>query len=188
MNSLRKYTSTCILLSLLWLPSGFSQSAQAPNNAEFNANTQIHMTPLPGFKLVGSATMKWLWFELYQAQVLTPTGTYVANHWPLAINLVYQRSISAEQLLNATLDEWQRQNIEYRPQWVAKLQSIWPDIKPQDQLILYVDEASISYFFFNKNFIGSFDDTSFASAFSSIWLSKNTLKPTQRDQLIGLKP
>lgn len=188
MNSVRKHPKIWTLLSLLWLFSDYTQSAQVPNGSEFSASTRVDMTLLPSFKLVGSASMKWLWFELYQAQVLTPTGTYTANQWPLAINLTYQRSLTAEQLLDATIDEWQRQDIEYRPEWVSKLRSIWPNIKPQDQLILFVDKANISHFFFNNEFIGSLSDTLFASAFSAIWLSNNTLKPALRNQLIGLKP
>jgi hypothetical protein len=53
---------------------------------------------------------------------------------------------------------------------------------------LYVDESSVSHFFYNKRFIGSLNDTAFSSAFSAIWLSENTLKPKLRNQLIGLNP
>ena len=122
------------------------------------------------------------------ANKLTPSGAYVTNQRPLALELLYKRSISTEQLIDSTIDEWRRQNIDYQAEWVSILAEIWPNIEPQDQLILYVDESSVSHFFYNKRFIGSLNDTAFASAFSAIWLSENTLKPKLRNQLIGLNP
>ena len=132
--------------------------------------------------------MKWLWFEIYQAKVLTPTGTYVSNQRPLSLELLYKRNITAKQLIQSTVDEWQRQKIDYQAEWVSILADMWPNIEAQDRLILYVDESSVSHFFYNNKFIGSLNDTLFSSAFSAIWLSENTLKPALRNQLIGLNP
>ena len=188
MDRLKQSTLVWAVLGLLLLPSQRALSAQTVVSQTFNENTLIETTPLPSFKLVGSANMKWLWFEIYEATVLTPSGTYVADQRPLALELLYKRSISAEQLIKSTIDEWQRQKIDYQAEWVSILADIWPNIEPQDQLILYVDESSVSHFFYNKRFIGSLNDTSFASAFSAIWLSENTLKPKLRNQLIGLNP
>ena len=188
MDKLKQSTLVWAILGLLLLPSQHALSTQTVSSQTFNANTSVETTPLPSFKLVGSANMKWLWFEIYEAKVLTPSGVYVANQQPLALELLYKRSISAEQLIDSTIDEWLRQKIDYQAEWVSILTDIWPNIEPQDQLILYVDESSVSHFFYNKRFIGSLNDTAFASAFSAIWLSENTLKPKLRNQLIGLNP
>ena len=187
MGSLSKGTVTMAFLCALLIPNHSVYSAQALNDAPFTTDTLVEMTPLPSFKLVGTATMKWLWLDIYQARVLTPTGTYAADQRPLSLSLLYKRSISAEQLIQSTIDEWERQGIDYSTEWVSLLGDIWPDVVAQDELILYVDEASISHFFYNNKFIGAFNDTSFSSAFSAIWLSENTLKPKLRNQLIGLE-
>jgi len=188
MDKLKQSTLTWAILGLLLLPSQHALSTQTLSNQTLNANASVATTPLPSFKLVGSANMKWLWFEIYEAKVLTPSGAYVTNQRPLALELLYKRSISTEQLIDSTIDEWRRQKIDYQAEWVSILAEIWPNIEPQDQLILYVDESSVSHFFYNKRFIGSLNDTTFASAFSAIWLSENTLKPKLRNQLIGLNP
>ena len=188
MGSLSSQTKIFIFFYLVLLPSHYAYSTQALSHQSFNLETSIEVTPVPTFKLVGTAKMKWLWFEIYEAKVLTPTGTYELNKWPLSLDLLYKKTISAEQLIQSTIDEWERQNIDYRVEWVSRLRNIWPDIAPQDQLILYVDEEGISHFFYNKRFIGSLSEPLFSSAFTAIWLSKNTLKPTQRNQLIGIKP
>jgi hypothetical protein len=188
MDSLNKHTTAFAFICMLLMPSHYAYSEQVLIPKQFNTQTSIEMTPVPTFKLVGTAQMKWLWFEIYQAKLLTPTGTYKPNQWPLALDLLYRRSITAEQLIQSTMYAWERQDIDYPVEWVSKLRDIWPDIAPQDQLILYVDRASISYFFYNGKFIGSIKDPLFSTAFTAIWLSKNTLKPALRNQLIGLSP
>tara|TARA_B110000211_G_scaffold147024_1_gene167492 strand:- start:441 stop:962 length:522 start_codon:yes stop_codon:yes gene_type:complete len=173
---------------MLLMPSHYTYGEQALNHTRFNPQTSVEITPLATLKLVGIAEMKWLWFEIYQAKLLTPTGTYKPNQWPLALDLLYRRSIPAEQLIQSTMHAWEHQDIDYPVEWVSKLRDIWPDIAPQDQLILYVDDDRISHFFYNNKFIGSLGDPLFSKAFTAIWLSKNTLRPALRNQLIGLNP
>ena len=188
MSSMYKNTTRLALFCLMMLPTQYAYSGHALSHQRFNTSTVIDMTQVPTFKLIGTATMKWLWFDIYQATVLTPTGTYEPNQWPLSLNLLYKKSITAEQLIQSTIDEWERQSIDYKAQWVSKLGDIWPDVAPQDEIILYVDEVGISHFFYNSKFIGALKDPLFSPAFTAIWLSDNTLKPALRNQLIGLKP
>ena len=188
MGSLNKHTTALAYICMLLMPSHYTYGEQALNNTRFNPQTSVEITPLATLKLVGIAEMKWLWFEIYQAKLLTPTGTYKPNQWPLALDLLYRRSIPAEQLIQSTMHAWERQDIDYPVEWVSKLRDIWPDIAPQDQLILYVDDDRISHFFYNNKFIGSLLDPLFSKAFTAIWLSKNTLRPALRNQLIGLNP
>jgi len=188
MDSPNKYATAFAFICVLLMPSHYAYSEQELIPKQFNRQTSINMTPVPTFKLVGMAQMKWLWFDIYQAKVFTPTGTYTLNQWPVALDLLYKRSITAEQLILSTIHEWERQTIDYPPEWISYLRDIWPDIAPQDQLILYVDNANISHFFYNSKFIGSLNDPLFSTAFTAIWLSKNTLKPALRNQLIGLNP
>ncbi|MGY8907401.1 MAG: hypothetical protein ACKVJI_08985 [Pseudomonadales bacterium] len=184
MGKLNKQASILALMCLLGVPNSYANSVQPL----FTSATTVEMTDIPSFKVVGTAKMKWLWFEVYDAILRTPTGAYQVDQWPLSLDLTYKQNISAEQLIQSTIEDWQRQKISYSADWTAKLKLIWPDIASQDQLILYVDEARISHFFFNKKFIGSINDPLFSTAFTAIWLSKNTIKPAQRNQLIGINP
>jgi len=184
MGKLNKQASILALICLLGVPSSYAISVQPL----FTSATTVEMTDMPAFKFVGTAKMKWLWFEVYEAILRTPTGVYQVDQWPLSLDLTYKRNLSAEQLIQSTIEDWQRQKISYSADWTAKLKLIWPDIASQDQLILYVDDKSISHFFFNNQFIGSINDPLFSPAFTAIWLSKNTIKPAQRNQLIGINP
>ncbi|MFT7558341.1 MAG: hypothetical protein ACI93R_000235 [Flavobacteriales bacterium] len=140
------------------------------------------------FKPIGQGSMRWLWFTIYKAKLLSPTGFYNAGQWPISLELVYERKVTREQLIRSTIEEWRRQDIHYQEHWSDLLERIWPDVTPKDTLLLDVDEKGYSHFFFNDFYIGSVLDTRFSHAFTAIWLSKNTLKPRLRDKLIGLKP
>lgn len=146
--------------------------------------TTLSTAPL---KLVGESQMKWLWFNIYQAKLYTPSGNYLPDRWPLALELIYTRNISREKLVETTTSEWIRQGISYQQWWLDSLNNIWPDISINDTLTLYVDRSGNSHFTYNDQPIGSVNDSEFTSAFTSIWLSENTLNPTLRNQLIGLK-
>ena len=139
------------------------------------------------FKFVGKSDIRWLWFDVYQATLRTPSGSYQPQQWPLSLELFYKRDIRRDQLLRTTEDEWQRQNIHYKAQWLAVLTTMWPNITSQDRLLLKVDEKGTSHFFYNNTYIGYIDDELFSLAFTAIWLSDNTLKPKVRNQLIGLE-
>jgi len=98
MDKLKQSTLTWAILGLLLLPSQHALSTQTVSNQTLNANASVATTPLPSFKLVGSANMKWLWFEIYEAKVLTPSGAYVTNQRPLPLSC----SISAVLALSSS--------------------------------------------------------------------------------------
>ncbi len=175
-----------IALHLLFVTAASASEAAKLDTPLLSTNSAITLESLPSFKQVGKAQMKWLWLKIYQATLKTPNGVYQPNTWPILLELNYQKDITAKQLITSTVKDWERQNINYDELWIKKLNEIWPDVSSQDQLTLYVDEASISHFFYNSQFIGLVNDVLFAPAFSAIWLSENTIKPAQRNQLIGI--
>lgn len=166
-----------------------ADSVSAFNNidATYKNETSTKTIPPYQFILVGEGNMRWLWFNIYQAKLSTPSGTYLPEKWPLSLELIYTRNISRTKLIETTESEWIRQGISYQEQWLTKLTEIWPDISINDNLTLYVDRCGHSQFSYNGHFLGKVNDAEFTTAFTSIWLSENTLNPTLRNQLIGLK-
>ncbi|WP_019529541.1 chalcone isomerase family protein [Dasania marina] len=144
-----------------------------------------HANPVANYKLVGKGQMTWFWFDVYKAKLLTPSGNYQKQTWPLALELIYQRDISRDDLIKATKDEWQRQQLNYQAQWLTKLEQIWPSVSENDSLLLFVDSDGVSHFYYNSVWAGAIKDPNFSGAFTAIWLSTNTLKPRLRDQLVG---
>jgi hypothetical protein len=145
----------------------------------------VHANPVVDYKLVGKGQMTWFWFDIYNAKLSTPSGGYQEKKWPLALELIYLRDISRDDLIQTTEDEWQRQRLTYQVQWLRSLEVIWTDIRKNDSILLFVDSDAVSHFYYNGKLVGRINDPDFASAFTAIWLSNNTLKPKLRKQLIG---
>ena len=142
-------------------------------------------SPIKDLKLVGQTEMNWMFWKIYDIQLLNSTGQYDRNNYPLAIKISYARDIKATQLVKTTVDEWHRQKIEWKPEWQKQLNTLWPDVGQGDEIILRVDRDLNSHFFYNQELLGSIQDDAFAPAFLAIWLSENTLKPDLKRELTG---
>jgi len=139
------------------------------------------------FNKVGEARMEYLFWDVYDATLYTPTGSYTANQAPVKFTLTYLRDFDAKDIVKATNEQWQHLG---KPQLTAryadKLLAIWPDIKKGESLTLLTDEQGHSTFFHNDNQIGRIEDDTFAEDFLAIWLSENTSEPSIRNQLLGI--
>ncbi|WP_245748891.1 chalcone isomerase family protein [Oceanisphaera psychrotolerans] len=156
---------------LWWLAMSFSLPSWAHPTADLN--------------LVGQGSMRWLFWDLYQARFYSADGQYKADGFPQALALRYQRDIGKEDLLEATVTEWQRLGIDWRPQWRRELSAIWPSVKKRDELVLRVDSAGVSRFYFNWELLGEITDPDFGPAFLAIWLSPDSRDPRLTRQLKG---
>jgi len=166
-----------VLMLLLSLPVMAYQNGVTESGPPLIADIQ--------YELVGQTDIHWLWVKLYKAELRTASGQYHGQARSLSLELTYERAFSREQLITATLKEWQRQNTDYNPRWLDELQHIWPDIKPKDSLLLLVDDQGHGHFYYNKTLIGALKEAVFTQAFINIWLSENTFHPASRQQLIG---
>lgn len=159
------------LLNLLIVYALFSPVA--------NADTQ--------FNKVGEARMEYLFWDVYDATLYTPSGSYTAKQTPVKFTLTYLRDFDAKDIVKATKEQWQHLG---KPQlserYADKLLSIWPNIKKGESLTLLTDKQGHSTFFHNDNQIGRIDDAAFAEDFLAIWLSENTSEPSIRNQLLGI--
>ena len=163
-----------ILVAILLLVAGVS----APLGATY-AN------PAEEYQLVGEGRLKWFFFDVYDAKLLTPSGSYQAARWPLALELTYRRDISAEAFVVATEKEWDRMGLAFEPEWLAELGEIFPDVSDGDRILLHVDKDGKCLFYFNGNYIGSVAGLDFTKVFTAIWLSDDVRYPALRDKLIG---
>ena len=134
---------------------------------------------------VGQGQMKWMLFDLYQAHFYSANGRYQEGQYPQALTLRYQKKISRDALIEATLGEWQRLNIAVAPTWVSQLTRIWPSVNKGDELAIRVAASGVSTFYFNQKPIGEITDPAFGPAFLAIWLSPNSRNPSLTRQLKG---
>lgn len=168
------------------LSTGVAATSDRPANLENWGQWQV----------VGEAQLSWLFFDIYRSELLAPSGTYsqsedVTPH-PIALRIRYQRDISREQLLEATLDQWQKMGVDRptRSSWIAQLYDIFPSVSPGEQLIYVTDGESGQFYFQGGNDVlkqvGRVDDEALNDGFLSIWLGRNSQYPKLRAQLIGM--
>lgn len=150
-------------------------------------------------KIVGKGEMSWLFIDLYQASLYSPTGEYQQRVYPQALKIVYQQDIDRDDLVNATEKEWQKlSQKQFQKQsqkqaldasqyqdWLVALRQLWPDIKEGEDLLFIVEADGRGVFYHNDQLLGGINSNEFSEAFLSIWLSKNTSEPGLRRQLIG---
>lgn len=147
----------------------------------------VYAQVLPNnWKLIGQAELNVLWFDIYQAQLLSSTGQYQGDSQPLLLKLNYQRDISKEELLRVTRKEIAKfASKEKADIWINNLDKIWLDIKEGDELSFWIDNAGVGHFFFKDRWIGSIAEPEFSQAFIQIWLSDRSSYPKLAKQLKG---
>jgi hypothetical protein len=145
----------------------------------------VWASPVADLTLVGEGKMRWLFWDLYQASFYSDDGRYRPGDFPQALALRYQRDIRQEDLLNATVEEWHRLGVVWKPEWRRQLERFWPSVRKQDELVLRVDENGVSRFYFNWRLLGTVEDPDFAPAFLAIWLSPDSRDPALTRKLKG---
>lgn len=180
-----KFLISTLLLSLSFL-------AQAIES-EITDNQIMDWTKWPK---VGEAQLTWFIFDIYRSELLAPDGQYVQSDdvtpHPMALKITYQRDISREQLLDATLDQWEEMGVDEstRRRWIATLYDIFPDVEENHQLV-YVTDGFVGAFYSLVpsqpiKQVGYIADETLNDGFLSIWLGSNTQFPELRSQLIGM--
>lgn len=144
-------------------------------------------SPINNMQKIGSAKLEIFFFDIYYSELFSPTGEYSANELPLALQIKYLRDIKASDLIERTLEEWEKLGMsnEQTNAWVVELKALWPDINKQDVLTIVVDQHGVSEFFFNDSSLGVIDDKEFGKSFLAIWLDENCSFPKLREKLIG---
>ncbi|WP_372942441.1 chalcone isomerase family protein [Shewanella sp.] len=137
---------------------------------------------------VGSANMSMMWFDIYSATLYSIDGKYQAEQWPLKLEIEYHRDIDAEDLIDATVDQWMHLGLSEQQieQYREQLLRAWPDVKDGDRLTFMVNNRDQAEFLFNDKPYFQVSHAQFAVDFLAIWLSEHTSRPKLRQQLIGM--
>ncbi len=138
---------------------------------------------------VGQARLEILFWDIYDSELYTPSGSFTEQSYPVALRIRYLRPIESTALVERTAMEWQRLGLAESVQqpWLSRLGQIWPDIRTGDELLVWV-EPQHSTFYFNGNAVGVVDDPRFGRNFLAIWLSEQASFPALRAQLLGQRP
>ena len=144
----------------------------------------------PKAQLIGSGRMRFLGLSIYDAHLWAPAPLSAAD-WserPLAIELVYTRSLQGAQIAERSLDEMRRQlNIGSADaeRWLATMKATFPDVRDGDRLTGIYRLGDSARFYWNGGLRRTWSDAALAKHFFGIWLSPQTSEPSLREALFG---
>jgi Trk-type K+ transport system membrane component len=137
---------------------------------------------------VGETRLTWFIWDIYEAALFTPTGTYSASQ-PLVLELTYLRALDSQKVAAKTTEEMARlgyKNEAKLAQWQLLLTDWFGTINKGTRLAgMRNADGSTSFIRNGKQLVGTIKDPDFTRYFFAIWLGDNTLRPKLRQQLLG---
>lgn len=148
-------------------------------------------TDLPGAQALGSATLRFLGLQVYEARLWVPSGfnpsAYAQS--PFGLELIYFRSLRGRLIAERSLKEMQRQG-KLSPQreqaWLQAMEQTFPDVNAGDRITGLHTPGVGARFWFNGRSLPAVRDADFSRLFFGIWLSEASSEPQMRKALLGL--
>lgn len=146
-----------------------------------------NLDPLAALKLVGSAKYSYMFWNVYDIELLDAEAEYDESP-PFALRLKYLRDFSGSSIADRSSKLIRVQGIEDEIRlaaWHAQMDKIFPDVVVGDSLSGLYNEKRETVFFHNGELIGRIQDPLFGQYFFGIWLGENTTESKLREKLIG---
>lgn len=141
-----------------------------------------------GWRKMGSGSLRWLGFSVYQASLWAPEGVLPSADATFALAIRYERSITSQRLVDTTLDEMHRlgtASASSRSAWRDSLAQAFPDVAPGEIIVGLNRPGEGVAFFHQGRLTAQIEDVGFAQAFFAIWLDERTREPGLRARLMG---
>ncbi len=145
---------------------------------------------VPGAQIIGTGDFSVFGFDVYNAR-LWSAARPLADGQPFALELIYRRSISREDLVKASVDEIRRlggANVSpvQLAGWQIQMQQSFIDVQAGTRITGVYLPGQGARFFVGQQLQHEIDDPQFARAFFDIWLDPRTRSPELREQLLGV--
>jgi hypothetical protein len=139
---------------------------------------------------VGSGTLSWSVFKMYDAHLFAAGETYYPDG-RFALELAYLRNLPANQIVAASGMEMERlasPDPEQLAQWIATLEELMPDVQEGQSLLVLFDGAAGVRFYHDDAYVGAIESQAFGRAFAAIWLDPRARSASLRAALFGGTP
>lgn len=146
---------------------------------------------IPGARLQGQATMRFLGFALYDAQLWVAPGfdpAHFTDH-AFALELRYRRRLDGPAIAERSLAEMRRFgrfSDAQAQQWLRNLTQAFPTVQAGDTLSGVHLPQQPTRFLHNAQPTAQVPGSDFARLFFSIWLADGSPEPALRAGLLGL--
>ncbi|MCF4994794.1 hypothetical protein GIW70_06070 [Pseudomonas syringae] len=147
---------------------------------------------VPGAQIIGSGEFSVFGFDVYNARLWSATRPLVDGQ-PFALELIYLRNLSRDDLVQASLKEIRRLSgitvsAAQLARWQVQMQQSFVDVQAGTRITGVYLPGQGARFFVGQQLQHEIDDPQFARAFFDIWLDPRTRSPELRRQLLGIDP
>jgi hypothetical protein len=142
---------------------------------------------VPDAQTVGKGRMSVLFWDVYDAELFAPKGTYITQK-PFALSLTYLRDLDGQDIADRSVEEIR--NLGFHDElklatWHTQMKNIFPDVTHGTVLTGVYNSEGVSIFFNGDKEIGRIRDKEFGLYFFNIWLDRNSSAPDLRSKLLG---
>jgi len=151
------------------------------------AQSRAVVNAMPTAKLVGTATMGYLLWDVYDAELYAPDGLWRKDE-PFALSLRYLRSLKGNDIARRSIEEIRDQGFNDESilaAWYESLEAIFPNVEKNTRITGVFNQQQQTEFYLDDALIGRIDDPLLSQKFFDIWLSDQTSAPEFRDELLG---
>ena len=178
-----KLLGNCLLAMMLCM--GVTTAAQTP--APGQALPAVVTTDLPGMKMLGEGTMRFIGLRVYDVSLWTAMKPFSYQD-PFALELTYHMNFTGREIADRSVKEMRGQGYSDEAKlkrWGDEMAKIFPDIKKGDTLVGVNVPGKEARFYTRDKFIAAVADPEFSKAFFDIWMSEKTSDPGVRVKLLG---
>jgi hypothetical protein len=144
---------------------------------------------LPNAQVIGSGDFRMYGFRIYTARMWSAVKPLQTDK-PFALELTYHRSISREDLVDASVDEITRTSgpqvsPEQLNTWREQMEQAFVDVQEGTRIVGVSVPGQEARFYVGDRLHYVVRDPAFAKAFFAIWLAADSRNASLRDQLLG---
>jgi hypothetical protein len=184
LRGLVRYLLRGVVLSSLCMTAALTAAA---NPASLPA---LVAADLPGARLAGEGTFRWMGLRIYDAALwvgdggLDPAAPF-ANRF--ALDLAYARNLEGKKIAEASREQMEKLgagSAEQREMWARRMEQLFPDVADGTHITgVYLPGRGANFYRDGKP-LGEMADPVFAKAFFAIWLDSRTSAPDLRAALL----
>lgn len=135
--------------------------------------------------LVGKANLRFLFWNMYDAKLVSENGKYPSNKF--ALILKYNKDFSKKSVVDETINQLKKQktfNKKELKEVNALLNKAFREIKKNNKFIGIKNNDEAIFYFQNEKVLET-DNSEFIKIFFDIWLRENSQNPKFTQELLG---
>lgn len=158
------------------------------HSAKADQPSAVISSHVPQAELVGSGTLSYMVWNVYDAALYAPNGDFNADD-NFALSIHYLRPLEGAKIVKHTVRAIEKMGFADKAllsNWGDQLLSFMPDVDDGVVITGIRAQSGETLFYQHDKLIGTISDSEFGRWFFDIWLGENSQRPELRQALLAL--